>query len=73
MYRIVAALLLATISPRAFSQTILPNFEKAAQFGEQVRWARLKSGVRVFVDAPANWKTSQRTLVIYATPNGSTI
>ena len=70
---IAAALLLATISPSTFAQSLLPNFEKVTQFDEQVRWTRLKSGVRVFVNAPASWKTSRRTLVVYATPNGNTI
>ena len=68
---IMAALL--TFSPQAFAQSLLPNFEKATQFDEQVRWSRLKSGVRVFVSAPVRWKTSRRLLVIYATPNGNTI
>ena len=70
---IVAALLLVADSQSAFAESLLPNFEKAAQFDEQVRWSRLKSGVRVFVNAPANWKTSRHVLVIYATPNGNTI
>ena len=70
---IVAALLLVTVSSNVFAQSLLPNFERAAQFDEQVRWTRLRSGVRVFVNAPAKWKTSRRTLVIYATPNGNTI
>ena len=70
---IVAALLLVADSQSAFAESLLPNVEKAAQFDEQVRWSRLKSGVRVFVNAPANWKTSRHVLVIYATPNGNTI
>lgn len=70
---IVLVLWLVAVSPSLFAQTLLPNFEKAAQFEEQVRWSRLKSGVRVFINAPANWRTSRRLLVIYATPNGSTI
>ncbi|MBC8116388.1 MAG: hypothetical protein H7062_18520, partial [Candidatus Saccharimonas sp.] len=70
---IVTALLLVAVSPSLFAQSFPPGFEKTAQFDEQVRWTRLKSGVRVFVNAPANWKTSRRMLVIYATPNGSTI
>lgn len=70
---IVASLLLVADSPSAFAQTLLPKFEKASQFDEQVRWTRFKNGVRVFVNAPTNWKTSRRVLVVYATPNGSTI
>ncbi|MEK6258856.1 MAG: hypothetical protein AABP62_09570 [Planctomycetota bacterium] len=70
---IVAALLLVAVSPSLFAQSFLPGFEETAQFDEQVRWTRLKCGVRVHVNAPANWKTSRRMLVLYATPNGSTI
>ncbi|MBC7821218.1 MAG: hypothetical protein IAG10_30395 [Planctomycetaceae bacterium] len=69
----MTVVLLLIAVPNASAQTLLPDFEKAAQFDEQVRWTRLKSGVRVFVNAPVNWKTSRRVLVIYATPNGSTI
>ena len=70
---IVAALLLVVSAPSVFAQSLLPNFEKAAQFEEQVRWTRLKSGVRVFVNVRASRKTSRRLLVVYATPNGNTI
>ena len=67
-----AVLLLVAVS-NADAQSLLPDFEKAAPFNEQVRWGRLKSGVRVFVNAPVSWKSSRRVLVIYATPNGNTI
>ena len=50
-----------------------PEFDSVPGFDEQVRWSRLPSGVRVFVNKPPKWKTSRRTLVIYATPNGNTI
>ncbi len=69
----MTAVLLLIAVPNAWAQSLLPGFEKAAAFNEQVRWSRLKSGVRVFVNAPLNWITSRRVLVIYATPNGSTI
>lgn len=49
------------------------EFEPVPGFDEQIRWSRLSSGVRVFVNRPLEWKTSRRTLVIYATPNGNTI
>ena len=65
-------LLLVAVS-NAWAQSLLPGFDKTAQFDEQVRWTRLKSGVRVLVNAPVNGKSSRRVLVIYATPNGNTI
>lgn len=67
-----AALLLVAVS-NVSAQSLLPGFEKTASFNEQVRWSRLPSGVRVFVNAPLDWKSSRRQLVIYATPNGNTI
>jgi pimeloyl-ACP methyl ester carboxylesterase len=52
----------------------LPGFESTAPFHEQTRWSRLDSGVRVFVSAPADLRAGRpRRLVLYATPNGSTI
>lgn len=50
-----------------------PEFDLVTGFDEQVRWSRLPSGVRVFVNMPLKWRASRRTLVIYATPNGNTI
>lgn len=69
----MTAVLLLVAVPSAWAQSLLPGFEKMAPFNEQVRWSRLQSGVRVFVNAPLDWKTSRRVLVIYATPNGNTI
>ncbi len=69
----MAALLLLLSVPNVFGQSLLPGFEKTVQFDEQVRWTRLKSGVRMFVNAPATWRSSKRVLAIYATPNGNTI
>ncbi len=69
----MTAVLLLVAVPNAWAQSLLPGFDKTAQFDEQVRWTRLKSGVRVLVNSPVNWKTSRRVLVIYATPNGNTI
>ena len=51
----------------------LPGFRHTAEFAEQERWTRLASGVRVYVNAPLDVKTSNCRLVIYATPNGNTI
>jgi hypothetical protein len=42
----LAALLLAAAPVAADSQTLLPGFQKIAQFNEQVRWTRLDSGIR---------------------------
>ena len=69
----MTVVLLLIAVPMASAQSPLSGFEKTAQFDEQVRWTRLESGVRVFVNAPVNWKHSRRVLVIYATPNGNTI
>lgn len=55
------------------AETFLPGFIRTAQFEEQIRWTRLPSGVRVFVDAPVGLKSGKRRLVIFATPNGSTL
>lgn len=58
---------------RSATASAEPEFEPVSGFDEQVRWSRLSSGVRVFVNRPLEWKASRRTLVIYATPNGNTI
>lgn len=71
---IVVSLIFIAVSSSPFAAAqSLPNFEQASQFEEQVRWTRLKSGVRLFVNAPTTWKTTRRTLIIYATPNGNSI
>jgi hypothetical protein len=38
-----------------------------------VRWSVLESGVRVHLNAPLELKSDRRVLVLFATPNGSTI
>jgi len=50
-----------------------PGFEPVPGFPEEIRWTRLPSGIRVCVDSPVKLNASRRVLVIYATPNGSTI
>ncbi len=50
------------------SDALLPAFEA---FDEQVRWTRLESGVRVFVNARRELSTKPRRLVIFATPNSA--
>ncbi len=55
------------------AETLLPGFARTEQFDEQVRWTRLPSGVRVFVDAPVRLQAAKRRLVIFATPNGNTL
>lgn len=71
--RFCATVVVILSASLADAQPVLTNFAPAAQFDEQVRWTKLESGVRVFVDVPSQWKTTHRKLVIYATPNGSTI
>ncbi len=51
----------------------LPGFEAHAAFHEQVRWTRLESGVRVFVNARGELSKQPRRLVLFATPNGNSI
>ena len=68
----VAALVLLANGSIARPQS-LPGFQKSSPFDEQVRWTRLDSGVRVFVNAPATMTAKPRVLVVFATPNGNTI
>lgn len=55
------------------AETLLTGFARTEQFDEQVRWSRLPSGVRVFVDAPLRLQAAKRRFVIFATPNGNTL
>ncbi len=66
------ALAVVLCSP-ARADDLLPRFERAPEFAEQVRWSVLDSGVRVHVSAPLAFNAERRVLVLYATPNGSTI
>ena len=68
----IGLFLLAVLSNAACADP-LPGFVNAAQFPEQERWTRLASGVRIYVNAPRELPRKERTLVVYATPNGSTI
>ena len=68
----VAALMLLANCSIARPQ-LLPGFQKCEPFDEQVKWSRLDSGVRVFVDAPATLTARLRVLFVFATPNGNTI
>jgi len=70
----VAVLTLGLIwSARGEDSALLPGFQRAAELGEQERWSRLESGVRIHVNAPLAMTGAKRQLVIYATPNGNTI
>ncbi|MBN1590343.1 MAG: hypothetical protein JW888_12580 [Pirellulales bacterium] len=69
---LVAVLLLVGV-PSSAVPGLLPGFAQHIAFDEQVRWTRLGSGVRVFVDAPATLTAAERLLVVYATPNGNTL
>jgi hypothetical protein len=76
MHRLILAYLaIAAAGSVSFGgeQTFWPGFQRAGEFGEQERWTRLESGVRVYVDAPLPLAKPSRLLVIYATPNGNTI
>src|SRR5258706_6310783 len=72
---ILCLILALLLTPPAVAdvQTVLLGFQKAVPFNEQIRWTRLDSGIRVFIDAPLERKAARRLLVLYATPNGSTI
>ena len=70
---VLALLLFPVAHAPVAAQSVLPGFRESGPFEEQVRWLRLESGVRVFVDAPLHRKTAQRLLIVYATPNGNTI
>jgi hypothetical protein len=59
--------------PSARANELLPGFAAAPEFEEQVRWSTLDSGVRVQMSARRTMSNDRRVLVIYATPNGSTI
>ncbi|MEI8379276.1 MAG: hypothetical protein WCJ09_04050 [Planctomycetota bacterium] len=49
------------------------GFATVEPFSERIRWERRTNGIKVLVNLPAISKADKRTLVIYATPNGSTI
>lgn len=49
------------------------GFSPVPEFDEVARWSRLGAGERVYVNAPSRPPASRTRLVIYATPNGSTI
>ncbi len=76
MHRLILAFLFVdAVAPAGLGREplVLPGFQHAGEFGEQVRWTRLESGVRVYVNAPLPLAKPNRLLVIYATPNGNTI
>ncbi len=54
-------------------EPLLRGFVASAPFDEQVRWTRLESGVRVFVNAGKELSKRPRRLVIFSTPNGNSI
>src|SRR5580704_14182658 len=56
------------------SESALPGFRKSPWFAEQVREQVICGNVRVLANAPAEFDPKKPTyLVLYATPNGSTI
>jgi hypothetical protein len=64
---------LATGDAAAQEASIAAGFRSSAEPGEQEKWQRLASGVRIYLNAPLPQADAQRLLVIYATPNGNTI
>src|SRR5689334_10946385 len=68
----IAALAARTDAPPAAA--LLPGFRRSPWFGEQVREQWVGDGVRVLANAPTRFDPAKPTrLVVYATPNGSTI
>ena len=57
----------------AADRSLLHGFMDSEPFAEQVRWTRLESGVRVFLNARAILTEKPRRLVLFATPNGNSI
>jgi hypothetical protein len=53
--RIIAFLAIVAAGTASFGteQVPLAGFQRAGEFGEQERWTRLESGVRVYVIAPS--------------------
>src|SRR5262245_45617474 len=71
--RLLVVALAAVACQAVLGGELLPGFAKGPQFEEQVRWSVLESGVRVHLNAPLDMKSERRVLVLFATPNGSTI
>ncbi len=57
----------------AAEEQLLPGFSTSGPFEEQVQWTRLESGVRILVNARAMLTNKPRRLILFATPNGSSI
>ena len=68
-----AIVVAAVVCQVAAAGELLPGFAPAPEFNEQVRWSVLESGVRVHLNAPQALTAGRRVLVLFATPNGSTI
>lgn len=64
---------LVCLHASATGQELLPRFNRSDRFREQIRWDTVSDGVRVFVMAPEEFSERPRELIVYATPNGSTI
>ncbi|MBN2021974.1 MAG: hypothetical protein JW809_04205 [Pirellulales bacterium] len=73
MLRQLIAVMLLCGTTAAGLAAPLPGFQQGGPFGEQTKWDRLPSGVRMFVDAPADLRAKERLLIVYATPNGNTL
>lgn len=66
------ALLLAASTVSVVSSAPLESF-LAGEFNEQNRWVIQEGGARVLINAPLALERKTRHLILYATPNGSTI
>ncbi|HEX4590235.1 MAG TPA: hypothetical protein VH120_09930 [Gemmataceae bacterium] len=72
-HAIALALLLAAGAPSP-PTALLTGFHRSSYFGEQVHEQWIEGDVRVLMNLPADYDPARPTrLVIYATPNGSTI
>jgi hypothetical protein len=69
----LAAIAITVLMPPSARADLLPGFAESTQFQEQERWTRLDSGIRLYVNAPRELARDNRTLLVYATPNGCTI
>ena len=56
----------------AAGEELMPGWSHSHQFDEQVQWQIADHGIRVFLNTRRKLSDKPRTLVIYATPNGST-
>lgn len=64
-------LVMMTTASLASADDLFPGWTESAADEEQIRWIRLERGIRVFLNARRDASRVPRTLILYATPNGS--